>query len=62
MMTNFTEACEAAKNQVKLDGCVVHIRAVIEVMLVPDGTGIEHRVAGYLLSDWHDGSVVATFK
>jgi hypothetical protein len=60
MYKTFDAAHSEAVKQNLADGCVVRICAVIEKRIIPDGTGIEHYVSGYILSDWCDGSTIHT--
>lgn len=60
MYKNFNEAHSEAVKQNLSHGCVVHINVVIEKNILSDGTGVDHFVAGYTLSDWMDGTTVHT--
>jgi hypothetical protein len=60
MFATFNLAHSRAVKQNLAHRCVVHINAVIEKRVISDGTGIEHFVAGYSLSDWMDGTTIHT--
>jgi hypothetical protein len=60
MFATFNLAHSRAVKQNLSHGCVVHINAAIEKRVNADGTGIDHFVAGYTLSDWADGTTVDT--